>query len=257
MGTKYTHLGFQYYSEKEVESDGCNAKIWHWISDPDGREIAFPYSPYSYPTQDEVESFIEKLIEEKQMANHVNSYISFENLSEKAEKFLQELMPDYQTSSDEVINKIFDLSTDTEYDWDWHIENIGAKWITFEDVSACGMSTVTAWSAPEAFYRGLYKKLVSLDSPDAELWASYDDEMPNFVGVFGLAPNDYDYEEYVDEEVYQQCIGALPYLEDEDGEWEHNEEWWDKFDEWREKEYSYFKDGYQEYLEEMNEEDKC
>ena len=65
MGTKYTHLGFQYYSEKEVESDGCNAKIWHWISDPDGREIAFPYSPYSYPTQDEVESFIEKLIEEK------------------------------------------------------------------------------------------------------------------------------------------------------------------------------------------------
>ena len=191
------------------------------------------------------------------MANHVNSYISFENLSEKAEKFLEELMPDYQTSSDEVINKIFDLSTDTEYDWDWHIENIGAKWITFEDVSACGMSTVTAWSAPEAFYRGLYKKLVSLDSPDAQLWASYDDEMPNFVGVFGLAPNDYDYEEYVDEEVYQQCIGALPYLEDEDGEWEHNEEWWDKFDEWREKEYSYFKDGYQEYLEEMNEEDKC
>ena len=43
------------------------------------------------------------------MANHVNSYISFENLSEKAEKFLEELMPDYQTSSDEVINKIFGL----------------------------------------------------------------------------------------------------------------------------------------------------
>ena len=70
------------------------------------------------------------------MANHVNSYVSFENLSEKAEKFLEELMPDYHTSSDEVINKIFDMPADTEYNWDWYAENIGSKWITFEDVSA-------------------------------------------------------------------------------------------------------------------------
>tara|TARA_Y100001938_G_scaffold150697_1_gene242909 strand:- start:1746 stop:1961 length:216 start_codon:yes stop_codon:yes gene_type:complete len=65
MGTKFNHLGFQYYADREVESDGCNAKIWHWIVDPNGREIVFPHSPYSYPTQEEVESFIEKLIEEK------------------------------------------------------------------------------------------------------------------------------------------------------------------------------------------------
>ena len=77
------------------------------------------------------------------------------------------------------------------------------------------MSTVTAWSAPEFFFRGLYEKLVSLNSPDAML-ASFDDEMPNFVGVFGLGPNDYDYDEYLDEEDYEQCIGCVPHYETDD-----------------------------------------
>tara|TARA_Y100001938_G_scaffold150697_1_gene242908 strand:- start:1166 stop:1744 length:579 start_codon:yes stop_codon:yes gene_type:complete len=188
------------------------------------------------------------------MANHVNSYISFENLSEEAEKFLDELMPDYHTETDDIINKIFDLPEGNEYDWDWYTDNIGAKWITFEDISANGMSTVTAWSPPEAFYRGLYKKLVSLNSPDAELFASYDDEMPNFVGCFGLAPHDYDYDEYIDEDVYLQCIGCEPHIKTEDGEWEHNDLWWDKFDEWRDQEYKYFKDGYVDYVNELKEE---
>ena len=183
------------------------------------------------------------------MANHVSSYISFQNLSKEAYDFLNELMPDYQTETDEILRKIFDLPEGTEYNWDWYADNIGAKWITFEDVSGEGMSTVTAWSAPEAFFKGLYEKLVSLNSPDAMLWASFDDEMPNFVGVFGLGPNDYDYEEYLDEEDYEQCIGCVPHYETDDG-WEHNEDWWDKFDEWREGEYESFVEGYADWIEE-------
>ena len=151
--------------------------------------------------------------------------------------------------TDEILRKIFDLPEGTEYNWDWYVENIGAKWITFEDVSGEGMSTVTAWSAPEAFFKGLYKKLVSLNSPDAMLWASFDDEMPNFVGVFGLGPNGYDYDEYLDEEDYEQCIGCVPHYETDDG-WEHNEDWWDKFDEWREGEYDSFVEGYADWIEE-------
>ena len=72
------------------------------------------------------------------------------------------------------------------------------KWITFEDVSGDGMDQdVKRTCVYGAFFRGLYEKLVTVNSPDAMLWASFDDEMPNFVGVFGLGPNDYDYEEYI------------------------------------------------------------
>ena len=42
------------------------------------------------------------------MANHVSSYISFQNLSKEAYDFLNELMPDYQTETDEILRKIFD-----------------------------------------------------------------------------------------------------------------------------------------------------
>ena len=179
------------------------------------------------------------------MANNVNSYISFENLSQEAYDFLEKLMPDYQTSSDEIVAKIYDAPEDTR---EWYEENIGAKWINFEDISGEGMTIVTAWSAPEAFYKSLYEKMVSLNSPDAMLWASFDDEMPNFVGVYGLGPNDYDYEEYLDEEDYEQCIGCTPHCKTDDG-WEHNEDWWDKFDEWRDKEYNYFIEGFNDWME--------
>ena len=52
------------------------------------------------------------------MANHVSSYISFQNLSVEAYDFLNELMPDYQTETDEILRKIFDLPEGTEYNWD-------------------------------------------------------------------------------------------------------------------------------------------
>ena len=59
------------------------------------------------------------------------------------------------------------------------------------------------------------------------------------------------FQEYIDEDVYLQCIGCEPHIKTEDGEWEHNDLWWDKFDEWRDQEYKYFKDGYVDYVNEL------
>ena len=188
------------------------------------------------------------------MANNVSSYISFSNISQEAEDWLDKLMPDHDTSAYEVLGKIYDKTEEEMDDYDWWIENVGAKWLNFEDVSCGGMATVSAWSAPVSFYENLYKKLSSLNSPDLKMWARYDDEMPNFVGVWGMAPNGYDYDEYIEEEYYEQCIDCLPYAENEDGDYESVDEWWDKFDEWSEKEYDLFIEGYAEYLEEMKEE---
>ena len=112
----------------------------------------------------------------------------------------------------------------------------------------------SAQSSPVPFYENLYKKLSSLNSPDLKMWVVYDDEMPNFVGVWGMAPNGYDYDEYIDEEYYEQCIECLPYTENEDGEYESVDEWQDKFHEWSDKEHDMFVEGYAEHLEEMKEE---
>ena len=46
---------------------------------------------------------------------------------------------------------------------------------------------------------------------------------------------------------YEQCIGCVPHYETDDG-WEHNEDWWDKFDEWREGEYESFVEGYADWI---------
>jgi hypothetical protein len=188
------------------------------------------------------------------MANNVSSYISFSDISEEAEDWLDKLMPDYNTSAYEVLGKIYDKTEEEMDNWEWWNENVGSKWLNFEDVSCGGVSTVSAWSPPTLFYENLYKKLSSLNSPDLKMWARYDDEMPNFVGVWGMAPDGYDYDEYIDEEYYEQCIDCLPYAENEDGDYESVDEWWDKFDEWSEKEYGLFIEGYAEHLEEMKEE---
>lgn len=47
---------------EDIESD--NVKIFHEIFDPDGRFIWGPWGSYSMPTVEEVEKFIEELINE-------------------------------------------------------------------------------------------------------------------------------------------------------------------------------------------------
>ena len=42
------------------------------------------------------------------MANNVSSYISFSEISDEAEDWLDKLMPDYNTSAYEVLGKIYD-----------------------------------------------------------------------------------------------------------------------------------------------------
>ena len=42
---KYSHLGWKYYSEKEVELAGHNSQIWHYVVDPTGIEHTMNFSP--------------------------------------------------------------------------------------------------------------------------------------------------------------------------------------------------------------------
>jgi len=87
------------------------------------------------------------------MANNVSSYISFSEISDEAEDWLDKLMPDYNTSAYEVLGKIYDKTEEEMDNWEWWNENVGSKWLNFEDVSCGGVSTVSAWSAPFSFMR--------------------------------------------------------------------------------------------------------
>ena len=82
------------------------------------------------------------------------------------------------------------------------------------------------------------------------MWCRYDDEMPNFVGVYGRY-KDTDYDECVEDGYYQECIGDTPYstITDEEGEEEieWSETWNDSLDVFCDKEYSSFQEIIEEY----------
>jgi|TARA_R110000822_G_scaffold101567_1_gene227791 hypothetical protein len=172
------------------------------------------------------------------MANHVNSNIEFSNISEEASKFLLSL----PTDNEEILVKIF---PDYKSEGEWYIENIGSKWITFDDIYDVTLNITTAWDSPYLFYRNLYDKLHSLGSPDLEMWVQYDDEMPNFVGIFGRI-NDYVYEDCIHGENYIDVFGIVPYNEKKE---EFEEEWWDRVHEFYADEYSAFKECYEQTKE--------
>ncbi len=74
VATKYSKDGWKYYSEKEVESDGHNAKIWHYVITPTGTVLDMDYSPYQYPTNEHIEQFIEAYIDmQSKMADDLDS----------------------------------------------------------------------------------------------------------------------------------------------------------------------------------------
>lgn len=182
------------------------------------------------------------------MANHVTSYISFENLSEEAIDYLD-------SADDNFLHSVYNLSEDTDIDNAlWYNENVGSKWLNFEEISSDLIWTVTAWGTPNNFYDVLYEKLQSMNSPNLEMWVRYDDEMPNFVGCWGRI-GDYEYDEYVEEDYYERVIGCKPYIQDEDDEddWEINDDWYEELDKFYDSEYDCFKESYREYLEENGE----
>ena len=61
----FSHLGFTYIGEWGNESDDSDSSIIHTIVWPDNRSTPFPYSPNSFPSQLDVESFVENLIAER------------------------------------------------------------------------------------------------------------------------------------------------------------------------------------------------
>ena len=183
------------------------------------------------------------------MANNVYTYVSFENMSEKASTFLEQF-GQISYSMDEGVSFLYgDIKT--YYEYDVFVEIVGAKWCNTEDYSGYGISFVSAWCAPIALLDTLFKKLQSLESPDLLMWCRYDDEMPNFIGVYGRY-KDAEWDECVEDGYYKESVGDTPYntITNEDGEEEHewSDTWSDSLDTFCDIEYNDFKSSINEEI---------
>jgi hypothetical protein len=122
------------------------------------------------------------------MANHVNTHVRFEKLNDAGKAKLQELYSRVRTGSDKAViyewfSDIFGLDPEITDKYDWNLENIGPKWCYFENRGEDYFNTVSAWSFPQAGLEWLFEQIASVD-PDFIASVMYEDEMPNFFGVY-------------------------------------------------------------------------
>jgi hypothetical protein len=118
------------------------------------------------------------------MANHVNTHVRFEKLSDAGVAKLQELYSRVGTDDGyEWFSDIFGVDRETSRLYEWNLENVGPKWCYFEDRGEDYFSTVSAWSFPQAGLEWVFEQIATAD-PDFIASVFYEDEMPNFFGVY-------------------------------------------------------------------------
>jgi len=166
------------------------------------------------------------------MANHVHYAVNFHQINDAAKAKLQEMFSrvredtNYRWFSDIFVEG--DLTYEETEKYAWTTEHIGPKWCYFEDYEVDTdepyFNGEAAWSAPE---EGLVKLLEILEEYDPNIITSmtYEDEMPNFIGVYVYEGSEcYDGFEDEWEELRDRVIAESENLTEES--WNEDEEEW-------------------------------
>ena len=119
------------------------------------------------------------------MANHVNTYVRFEKINEAGLAKLQELYSRIRSDGQnyEWFSDMWGLDKEVTDKYDWNCENIGPKWCYFEDRGEDYFHTTSAWSFPQKGLEWLFEQISAVD-PHFVASVHYEDEMPNFFGVY-------------------------------------------------------------------------
>ena len=163
------------------------------------------------------------------MANHVSFSIQFEEINDAAKTKWKELTERLEPESGESwmgdlwVYEDGPVSKEDVRQYSWTTEHVGPKWAYIQDFDDTGCSGYSAWSAPEEALSWILEQLAPLD-PNLITSFYYDDEMPNFYGVYV-----YDGTEMVDgfedddEELRDRIFAENPELKEH---WdEENDEW--------------------------------
>lgn len=189
------------------------------------------------------------------MANYVYSYTTVRNANEEAMKIFRDfaiLLNAHDHSADAIAELYGEEVVDTA---GWMIDRVGAKWLTVEDASEEGLSLTSAWSPPETLLDKLHEKMLAVD-PNVEIYMTYEDEMPNFMGYKAWKGDDCD-EEYFDDSTYKYIYEDWKTTEQieeactVDGELDEEQEmemaqdqYYELQDAWHDKAYEWIEDYY-------------
>ena len=159
------------------------------------------------------------------MANHVNSYLQFRSVNEEGKKVIQNIVErfDKHKNNHECPLAYTFVDNLDDIDMEFMHENVGAKWAYAQDWDTDGFSMVSAWSIPEAFVLHVVEKVGDVD-PNSIAILTYEDEMPNFIGVdIYIGGDTFDGEELSDDEVREELLSRYTELAEL---WDEDEEDW-------------------------------
>ena len=185
------------------------------------------------------------------MANHVSGYLSIRTISEEGQKVWDKIVSDLEakkkTGEYEVhLGHFIFENFDDDWDFNRMCEEIGAKWAFMTDADESGMSMYSAWSPCGEFAESVAQRIGEVD-PSVYLVLTYEDEMPNFVGVSTFTKEGLESDNVLESdellEIMRGHDSDLNELWDEDEEeWKDedaawdliNEIQWDIINEWQE-----------------------
>ena len=130
---------------------------------------------------------------------------------------IKELVEAYDQPFMSDVEKTLDEDGWLEDSYDWHINNIGAKWVNLDYADESTLSGYSAWSPPIEML-GHFAKFIKQD-----LKMTYEDEFRNFIGVaWSDDEGNTSYEELADDDVLQLFLDKtdMEELPDEYDWWE-------------------------------------
>lgn len=170
------------------------------------------------------------------MANHVSGYLSIQTISEEGQKVWDQIIEDLESKQGEneyeihLGHYIFE-NFDDDWDFNTMCEEIGAKWAYATDWDEAGMSMYSAWSPCGEFVENVAMRIGEVDESIA-IVLTYEDEMPNFIGVSTFTKDGLDTDNYLEiDELMQICRDNDPELaalwDEEKEEWNDEDAAWD------------------------------
>ena len=170
------------------------------------------------------------------MANHVSGYLSIQTISEEGQKVWDEIVSDLEAkknTGEYEIHLGHYIFEDFDNDWDFNrmCDEIGAKWAYATDMDESGMAMYSAWSPCGEFVEDVAMKIGEVDS-DVAIVLTYEDEMPNFVGVAtynkdGLVEDNVLEHDELMEIMKEQEPRLVELWNEDDEEWTDENEAWD------------------------------
>lgn len=158
------------------------------------------------------------------MANHVNTTVHL-HTTEEGKKRFEEILSRVSTLNDKDVyshnaEELFD--SDDIGSYDGNINNMGAKWVTIDDVGEDYISLTSAWSMPDGVVEMIAKEINEVDA-DSYITVEYEDEMPNFVGVALYKGGEVVDQEDFDWDEIKDKLNEIPELAEH---WDEEEEDW-------------------------------